>query len=48
MAANGEPSGNYFGQKPDLLLMDGGRGQVSAAKAHWPGRHWPMYPSTAW
>ena len=33
MAANGEPSSNYFGQKPDLLLMDGGRGQVSAAKA---------------
>ena len=26
MAANGEPSSNYFGQKPDLLLMDGGRG----------------------
>ena len=33
MAANGEPSSNYFGQKPDLLLMDGGRGQVGAAKA---------------
>ena len=33
MAVNGEPSSNYFGQKPDLLLMDGGRGQVSAAKA---------------
>ena len=33
MAANGEPSSNYFGQKPDMLLMDGGRGQVSAAKA---------------
>ena len=32
MAANGEPSSNYFGQKPDLLLMDGGRGQVSAAR----------------
>ena len=29
---NGQPSGNWFGQKPDLLLMDGGRGQVSAAK----------------
>ena len=28
----GEPSSNWFGQKPDLLLMDGGRGQVSAAK----------------
>ena len=33
MAANGEPSSNYFGQKPDLRLRDGGRGQVSAAKA---------------
>ena len=32
MAQAGEPSNNYFGQKPDLLLMDGGRGQVSAAK----------------
>ena len=31
-AQNGQPSGNWFGQKPDLLLMDGGRGQVSAAK----------------
>ena len=31
-AENGQPSGNWFGQKPDLLLMDGGRGQVSAAK----------------
>ena len=33
LAKAGEPSNNYFGQKPDLLLMDGGRGQVSAAKA---------------
>ena len=33
LAAAGQPSDNYFGQKPDLLLMDGGRGQVSAAKA---------------
>ena len=32
LAKNGEPSNNWFGQKPDLLLMDGGRGQVSAAK----------------
>ena len=32
LAQNGEPSSNWFGQKPDLLLMDGGRGQVSAAK----------------
>ena len=31
-AENGQPSGNWFGQKPDLLLMDGGRGQVNAAK----------------
>ena len=31
-AQNGQPGGNWFGQKPDLLLMDGGRGQVSAAK----------------
>ena len=33
LAAQGQGSDNYFGQKPDLLLMDGGRGQVSAAKA---------------
>lgn len=33
MAEHGEVSTNYFGQKPDLLLMDGGRGQVNAAKA---------------
>ena len=32
-AEAGQPGGNWFGQKPDLLLMDGGRGQVSAAKA---------------
>ena len=36
-AQNGQPGGNWFGQKPDLLLMDGGRGQVSAATAG-PGR----------
>ena len=33
LAEHGQESDNYFGQKPDLLLMDGGRGQVSAAKA---------------
>ena len=33
LAKKGEPCSNWFGQKPDLLLMDGGRGQVSAAKA---------------
>ena len=33
LAEHGQASDNYFGQKPDLLLMDGGRGQVSAAKA---------------
>ena len=32
-AAAGEPSGSTFGQKPDLFLMDGGRGQVNAAHA---------------
>ena len=32
LAKKGEPCSNWFGQKPDLLLMDGGRGQVSAAK----------------
>ena len=32
LAQKGEPCSNWFGQKPDLLLMDGGRGQVSAAK----------------
>lgn len=33
LAAAGQPSDNSFGQKPDLLLMDGGKGQVSAARA---------------
>lgn len=32
LAREGQPSENAFGCKPDLLLMDGGRGQVSAAK----------------
>ena len=32
LAEAGQPSDNAFGCKPDLLLMDGGRGQVSAAK----------------
>lgn len=32
LAQEGQPSENYFGCKPDLLLMDGGRGQVGAAK----------------
>ena len=33
LAAHGQASEDYFGEKPDLLLMDGGKGQVSAAKA---------------
>ena len=32
LAEAGQPSDNAFGCKPDLLLMDGGRGQVTAAK----------------
>ena len=32
LAAHGQASEDYFGEK-DLLLMDGGKGQVSAAKA---------------
>ena len=32
LAAEGTPSGNAFGEKPDLFLMDGGKGQVSAAR----------------
>ncbi len=47
LAEQGEPCSNWFGQKPDLLLMDGGRGQVSAAKVHWPGLPWDV-PSSAW
>ena len=33
LATHGQASEDYFGEKPDLLLMDGGKGQVSAAKA---------------
>ena len=32
LAAEGNPSENAFGKKPDLFLMDGGKGQVSAAR----------------
>ena len=32
LAKKGEPCSNWFGQKPDLLLMDGGRGQVGAVR----------------
>ena len=32
LAAEGTPSGNAFGEKPDLFLMDGGKGQVNAAR----------------
>ena len=48
LAAQGQGSDNYFGQKPDLLLMDGGRGQVSAARRRWQALRWPMCPFTAW
>ena len=37
-AESGQSSGNWFGQKPDLLLMDGGRGQVSSACRYSAGR----------
>ena len=37
--AGGAPdSANYFAQKPDLILLDGGRGQVSAVRAALAGR----------
>ena len=48
LAEHGQASDNYFGQKPDLLLMDGGRGQVSAAKAALAGTGWRMCRCTAW
>ncbi len=32
------PSENWFAQKPDLILLDGGRGQVSAVRAALKGR----------
>ncbi len=32
LAAEGNPSENAFGKKPDLFLMDGGKGQVSAVR----------------
>lgn len=31
-AASGEGQGNYFAEKPDLILLDGGKGQVSVVK----------------
>ena len=34
----GIPNDNWFGQKPDLILLDGGRGQVSAVRAVLKGR----------
>ena len=37
-AASGEQTGNYFACKPDLILLDGGRGQVSAVRAALAGR----------
>ena len=48
LAKKGEPCSNWFGQKPDLLLMDGGRGQVSAAKAALAGTSLADVPFTAW
>ena len=35
---DGVPSDNWFAQKPDLILLDGGRGQVSAVRAVLKGR----------
>ena len=35
---DGVPSENWFAQKPDLILLDGGRGQVSAVRAALKGR----------
>ena len=37
-AAAGVETDNWFGHKPDLILLDGGRGQVSAVRAAFRGR----------
>ncbi len=37
-AVAGVTSENWFAQKPDLILLDGGRGQVSAVRAMLKGR----------
>ena len=37
-AQAGVPTENWFGHKPDLILLDGGRGQVSAVRAALRGR----------
>lgn len=37
-----------FGIKPDLLLIDGGRGQVSAVQAALAGTQLAMFPCSAW
>jgi excinuclease ABC subunit C len=37
-AAAAAPADNWFAHKPDLILLDGGRGQVSAVRAALAGR----------